>query len=132
MCLLHERNYREITVCNTLSFSKNTAKPEYSQRVMAGVPTEGTSCRGAPNFVFTPSIVLPRVGTATTDGDTDVGAGTVSVSPATGGGTVTGCAGGSCAALIFATAKVAVAARASRVWVRIDFSFDWSRSRWPS
>src|ERR1700722_5146169 len=42
-------------------------KPGYSQREIGGLPTAGTLVTGAPNFVATWSMVMPRVGVATSD-----------------------------------------------------------------
>src|ERR1700691_3478728 len=49
----------------TWSASKYTMNPGYSQREIGGLPTAGTLVTGVPNLVATWSIVMPRVGVAT-------------------------------------------------------------------
>src|SRR6266404_1329470 len=51
----------------TCSCSKYTMNPGYSQREMGGLPTAGTLVAGAPNLPATWSMVMPRVGVATSD-----------------------------------------------------------------
>src|SRR5260370_9127027 len=55
------------TLWITCSCSKYTTKPGYSQREMGGLPTAGVFETGAPNFVDTWSMVIPRAGVATSD-----------------------------------------------------------------